>query len=47
MLITVRMFADTKQNYTKYQLAAIVNGNASTEAVVWNKKLLVQLLNLR
>lgn len=38
MLITVRMFADTKQNYTKYQLAAIVNGNASTEAVVWNKK---------
>lgn len=38
ILITVRMFADTKQNYTKYQLAAIVNGNASTEAVVWNKK---------
>ena len=38
MLVTVRMFADTKQNYTKYQLAAIVNGNASTEAVVWNKK---------
>lgn len=38
MFITVRMFADTKQNYTKYQLAAIVNGNASTEAVVWNKK---------
>ena len=38
MLITIRMFADTKQNYTKYQLAAIVNGNASTEAVVWNKK---------
>lgn len=38
MLITVRMFADTKQNYTKYQLAAIVNGNASTEAVIWNKK---------
>lgn len=38
MLITVRMFADTKQNYTKYQLAAIVNGNASTETVVWNKK---------
>lgn len=38
MHITVRMFADTKQNYTKYQLAAIVNGNASTEAVVWNKK---------
>lgn len=38
MLITVRMFVDTKQNYTKYQLAAIVNGNASTEAVVWNKK---------
>lgn len=38
MLITVRMFADTKRNYTKYQLAAIVNGNASTEAVVWNKK---------
>lgn len=36
--ITVRMFTDTKQNYTKYQLAAIVNGNASTEAVVWNKK---------
>ena len=38
LLVQVRIFTDTRQNYTKYQLAAIVNGNASTEAVVWDKK---------
>lgn len=38
LLVQVRIFTDTRQNYTKYQLAAIVSGNASTEAVVWDKK---------
>jgi hypothetical protein len=41
--IQVRIYTDTIKAYNKYQLGAIINGNASTEAVVWKAKSITAL----